>query len=444
MDRKNTQQSRLTAGMIAACHRHGYAGASVSRVIASAGVSRPTFYDYFRNREECFLATHREVGRLLLQEIRLAVACEAPERAIQAAIRRMVGLSESFPDRANLLVNEALAAGHRALDQHDRLIDDIAAIVEEGRREVGVRTPTPDLPLQAVLSAGRWLLAPALRRGEVHLTTLADDLDRWVEHYARPSSEHRWHTLEVGPRLEPSPHVSPLSLEPPPPIPPGRPRGSASDIARNQRERIMYATAGMAALKGYNETTIADITKSARVDRRVFYRHYRDKQQAFLAVHELAIQQIMALAASAFFSEREWPERVWEAIRATTQFEASHPIITHIGHVESHAVGAPAIQRIDDTRAAFTIFLQEGSQYASEPPTRTAMEAIAGAIFEIGYRQARQGHSERISRLAPNATYLALAPFMGPVAACDFVDAKRREAMTQTLDRPDGGLPIRL
>src|ERR1700733_912081 len=45
--RKSTQRERLLNGMIEVADRRGYAGASVSAVIAEAGVSRPTFYDYF-------------------------------------------------------------------------------------------------------------------------------------------------------------------------------------------------------------------------------------------------------------------------------------------------------------------------------------------------------------------------------------------------------------
>jgi hypothetical protein len=115
-------------------------------------------------------------------------------------------------------------------------------------------------------------------------------------------------------------------------------------------------------------------------------------------------------------------------MRATTQFEETHPVISRIGHIESHAVGVPAIQRIDDARAAFTIFLQEGSQLVREPLPRTVLEAICGAVFEIGYYQARRSASNLIYRLTPNATHLVLAPFMGPAAANEFIDGRLRKA----------------
>lgn len=427
-DRKSTQRDRLIAGMVAAAHRCGYANANVSQVIAEAGVSRPTFYEYFRDKDDCFVATHREISRLLVWEIRRAVQAEAPELAVQTAIRALIRLSEEFPDRAGFLCNEAMAAGWRGLDERDRLIDKLAQIVEEARALAPADTPTPDLPIQVVFGAGRWLLAPPLRRGEHDLSALADDFVRWVEMYELPTREHRWHKLEPGPELAPSSFVSELSLSPPPAIPPGRSKLSKSEIARNQRERILYATADQAAAKGYNVTTVADITASAKVDRRVFYKHFRDKQQAFLAVHELGVQQLMALSASAFFSQREWPERIWAAMRAAAQFQATHQIVTHIALVESHAVGPSAIQRIDDSRAAFTIFLHEGNLQAGQPASPTIMEAIGGSVFEICYRVARRGESARISRLTRNGAFIVLAPFIGPERANAFLKEKLREA----------------
>lgn len=427
-DRKRTQRERLVAGMIAVCDRHGYEGANVSRTIAAAGVSRPTFYEYFTDKHGCFLATHRELARLLVREVERAVSAVGPDQAVQAAIRRFVELSQEYPDRANLLTNETMAGGRAALDAHDRMMAEMSAVVERARAKASPRTPTPDLPVQLVFGAGRWLLAPALRNGEHDLSALADALCEWVESYMTPSAEHRWSRLDPGPPMPPSPHVGDVALGPPPAIGPGRPRLSRAEVAHNQRERILYATAEVAAAGGYGDSTVADIASTAGVDRRVFYKHFRDKQQAFLAIHEFAIHRVMAIAAGAFFSVTAWPDRVWEAIRASTWFEATHPVITHIGHVESHAVGAPAIQRIDDSRAAFTIFLQEGIHLTSKPPSRTAMEAIAGAVFEIGYIKVRQGQSETIARMAPSATYLVLAPFMGPSAAGELVDEKLREA----------------
>ncbi|MGO9762078.1 MAG: TetR/AcrR family transcriptional regulator, partial [Solirubrobacteraceae bacterium] len=50
--RKPSQRQRLLEGMVATANRDGYAGANVSAVIAEAGVSRPTFYEHFEDRDD--------------------------------------------------------------------------------------------------------------------------------------------------------------------------------------------------------------------------------------------------------------------------------------------------------------------------------------------------------------------------------------------------------
>jgi AcrR family transcriptional regulator len=423
----SSQAERLLAGMIAAGNRHGYAGASVSRVVAEAGVSRATFYEHFADKDDCFLATHREIAERLLEQIRYAVHNAPPEQALQATIRRLIAHAEETPAHARFLVNEALAGGPRALEERDRVVSQMQATVEGARANAEPHTPMPDLPSGVLIGAAHWLLATRLRRGERDLRELTNEVVRWIERYERPRSDHRWDKLTPGPSPSASLYVSELPLSAPPPIPAGRPRLSSEEVLRNQRERIMYATAEVAARKGYCATHVTDIASAARVDRRVFYTHFRDKQQAFLSVHELGFQQTMAVGAGAFSSRAAWPERIWQGIVATTQFHATLPSIAHVGYVEAHALGATAIQRIDDSRQAFTIFLQEGNQQTSPPQSRIAMESIVAAIFEIGYRQCRHGRVRQLPRLAYHAAYLALAPFLGADATDEFLGAKLRE-----------------
>jgi AcrR family transcriptional regulator len=423
---KSTQRERLLDGMILAANRDGYARANVSQVIANAGVSRPTFYDYFTDKDSCFLAAHEEIVKRMLERVDHAVEHGAPERALQMGVRALIEFAGSDPAKARFLMNETMAGGPRALDERDRALDQIERIIERGTLRAAASAATPDLPTRPVLGAVYWLLAPLLRRGERDFSELTDDLLQWIEGYDRPAGEHRWDTLDRGPLIPPAPLVAELSLDAPSPLPRGRPRAPAGEVARNQRERILFATAEVAVRKGYTATRIADITATAGVDGRVFYAHFRDKQQAFLAVHELGVQQMMAITARAYFSGATWPERVWEGVRASTHFNAAYPVLSHIGFVESHAVGSSALQRIDDSRTAFTIFLQEGYQHSAQAPRRAALEAIAAAAFEIGYHQIRSGNSRAIPNFACHVVYLCLAPFFGPDAANEFVDEQLR------------------
>src|SRR5271156_4324321 len=99
-DRKSTQRERLFTGMVAAANRDGYAGANVTQVISHAGVSRPTFYEYFTDKDDCFLRTNRDIASRLLEQIGDAIAESPAEQALQAAVRRLIQRAEAQPEQA--------------------------------------------------------------------------------------------------------------------------------------------------------------------------------------------------------------------------------------------------------------------------------------------------------------------------------------------------------
>lgn len=410
--------------------QEGYAAASVARVIARAGVSRPTFYEYFTDREDCFLSTHRALASDLLDRVRLTIREGESERAVQGAVTAIVNLACSEPDTARFLMQEAMAAGPGARDERDRTIATIATIVEDACAEAPPDAPSPDLSVSALIGGVYRLLSVRLRRGERDLEPLLGDLERWLETYEQPIREHRWRTLPERVAVA-QPPGAPEPSEPiwlaPPPLPRGRSGLSEGEISQNQRERIMFAAVQIAYEQGYASTTIADITAAARLDRRVFYQHFHDKQEAFLSALEKAVQQAIAVAASGFFSAPVWPDRVWEAGNALTRFLANNVILSHVGFIEAYAIGPGALRRFEDLRTAFTIFLQEGYQHQQDvtaPASAPSMEAIAATVFEIAYQETRRGRAAEMPRQLPHVAHLCLAPFIGAEASNQFIDVK--------------------
>jgi AcrR family transcriptional regulator len=429
--RKATQRERLLAGMVTAANRDGYAGANVSAVIREAGVSRPTFYDYFEDREDCFVATIGGTRERLLLGVREAVEAAPPELALSVAVEAIVAFAGSQPAEARFLMKEALAGGPRALDARDRGLAHTAEVVEEALGRASHSTTIPDVPVVAVLGAVHRVLASRLRRGERALDGLRQDLLRWIESYGRPAPHQRWREFEPRAAHERSPHVPPIALSPPPTLGPGRPRLSEEEVAENHRQRIMFATSEVVHERGYAAATVAEITRLARVDGGVFYRLFADKQEAFSAIHELGLQHMLSAATGAFFAGRSWPDRIWEALRAATQSIDDNPTIAHVAFVEAYAVGPLGIQRLEDSVGALTIFLQEGYGYLERgdaPLPRVALEAIVSTIFEIVYLQARCSKRSRAGGLVAPFAHLCLAPFIGAAASDGFIDGRLAEA----------------
>ncbi len=190
-------------------------------------------------------------------------------------------------------------------------------------------------------------------------------------------------------------------------------------MLRNQRARILQATAAVTMGKGYANTTVAEIVAEAGVAKEAFYRHFSDKEEAFLAAQEAPGQQILDALVRAYFSADEWPERVWRALRTLLAAIAANPVMAHLRLVECYAAGAMAAQRGEEVTRSFTIFLEEG--YRARPQAAAlpglVPQAIAGGIFEIVQRDVAARRTLELPRRLPQLTYIAIAPFLGPAEA---------------------------
>lgn len=424
--RKSTQRERLLAGMVEVAVQEGYAGASVARVIAHAGVSRPTFYDYFDDRQACFLAAHIEHTDALVELVRGALTIAEPAQAFAATAEALTRFADTEPVVARFLMHEPVAAGGAALDSYDRMVDALGQALDETYTHVAADALLPDVVSAPLLGAVCTLISAGLRRGERELEGLASELSEWLAAYERPAERHRWRRAWSDQTPGSSPFVG-SPIHPPPPLAAGHAALSTEAISQNHRERILFACIATSAEKSYAATTVADIVAAARVDRRVFYRHFRDKQDAFHATLEHGFQQSIAVTATAFFSAPAWPDRVWEAGLALSQFLAVNPKLARFAFVDAYTIGPSAVRRFEDLRAAYTIFLQEGMQLLRPglpAPTPTALEAIAALIFQTIYQEIRAGRTAQLTAALPYITYLCLAPFLGIEEALRVIDAK--------------------
>jgi AcrR family transcriptional regulator len=423
--RKSTQRERLLAGMIAVANRDGYAGANVSAVIAQAGVSRPTFYDYFADRDDCFLAAFAHAHDCLLAAVEEAVDAPETQLVARAAIGALVGFASARPAMARFVMSEVLAGGPSALAARDAGIDELAELIEGAERQ-SPNAPAPDLPPGTMIGAVERVLGARLRRGLADREGLREGMLGWLSSYERAVSAHRRRVLTVPQRAKRHVAGPDTQLRAPAALGPGRPRQSPAEVAENHRQRLLFAAARLAGEHGYTATTIAQVTERAGLDRRAFYAIFTDKRELFMAVHEFGFQRLLAVTGGAFFAGASWPARVWEGLYGLCEFLQSNPTIAHVGFVEAHAVGPGAVQRLEDSVSAFTVFLQEG--YRHEPkvdtPSSLALEAIVLALFESVYRQAREQAQPQLVGLAPTMVFIALAPFLGAAGADQAIDAE--------------------
>jgi AcrR family transcriptional regulator len=130
------QRERIIKAMIQAVGEKGYAEATVADVIKLAELSRKTFYDHFKSKEDCFLAAYDTIVKRIT-----ALVLDAYEKAeswtdgLSDALHVSLKLLSSEPDVARLALVEILAAGPQALERYDRAMRQFVPMLEAGRGE---------------------------------------------------------------------------------------------------------------------------------------------------------------------------------------------------------------------------------------------------------------------------------------------------------------------
>jgi AcrR family transcriptional regulator len=164
------QRERLLAAMLRATAELGYREVSVQHVLDRAGVSRPTFYEHFENKEDCFLAAFDTAATRLRERLETAGAAGDAENwreRLRLSLEELLRFVVDEPDAAMTLIVDARAACPPALVHRDELLDHFAGCIDS---QVRAEAPSDSAP-SAIAAAGivggiEALLYSRLNRGE--------------------------------------------------------------------------------------------------------------------------------------------------------------------------------------------------------------------------------------------------------------------------------------
>jgi AcrR family transcriptional regulator len=162
------QHERLLAGMLRATAELGYREVSVQEVLDRAGVSRPTFYEHFENKEACFLAAFdAAVARLRTRLETTAEDGEGWRERFRLSLEELLSFVAEDPDAAMSLIVDARAACPPALERRDELLDHFASCLDSMVRAEADPANAPSAIAAAGIIGGiEALLYARLNRGE--------------------------------------------------------------------------------------------------------------------------------------------------------------------------------------------------------------------------------------------------------------------------------------
>jgi AcrR family transcriptional regulator len=280
-----------------------------------------------------------------------------------------------------------------------------------------------DLTVKAILGGIREVTAARLRQGRANeLPELADELAAWAGCYPvelpagletpAPAPARRKASAAEGP----STRASERALRAEGRLPSGRHDLSREFIVKNQRERIVDATAAIVAEKGLSNLTIPAIAKRANVSHHTFYEIYPSTHDAFLGALKVGMHQALLVVGQAYGTHKDdWPQGVAAGLRALLHYLASEPAHSHLILVDTFAASPQATETHEQGLQAFATYLQPGYQYAAKerPVPPIAPEAIAGGIWQVLHHYAGDERTGELPILAPQLIYAALTPFLG-------------------------------
>jgi AcrR family transcriptional regulator len=176
----------------------------------------------------------------------------------------------------------------------------------------------------------------------------------------------------------------------------------------------------VAAQKGYEAATVAEVAAAAGVSRQRFDELFTDKQACFLAAYDVAVDVLLAHVTNTFeSSDAPWPDRIVASLRSGIEFIAAEADIARMAVVEITAVGEDARIRYRQALTRFVPLLDQGRAASAQGPALppdTAHFAI-GAVTARIFDEIRAGRGTELPRILPELAYSVLMPYLGPEAA---------------------------
>jgi AcrR family transcriptional regulator len=171
-----SQRARMLDGITRAVADKGYARVTVGDVVSEAGVSRRTFYEQFKDKEDCFLAAYATGTEALIKEMvdaSLDVDPDADWRdVLQVAIDSYVGGLAADPEFAKTFLVDVLGAGHAAVELrvqvYEQFVQQYVILARRAARQEPGIGDVPEVYLRALVGGIGELVQQHLLTKDAH------------------------------------------------------------------------------------------------------------------------------------------------------------------------------------------------------------------------------------------------------------------------------------
>ena len=167
------------------------------------------------------------------------------------------------------------------------------------------------------------------------------------------------------------------------------------------RRRLLDGLAASITERGYRASTVADIVRHARTSKRTFYDQFQSKEQCFLELLHVDVENLAKEIRDAVDPNADWQAQIRQAVEA------------YVGHIEARpAITLSWIREMPSLDAAARPFQRRGLQLLTSllvnlsgsagfqqvglpPLTRPHAVILVGGLRELTALAVEDGHSMR-------------------------------------------------
>jgi AcrR family transcriptional regulator len=162
----NSQRERLLDSVALCCAQKGYNATTIADIVEGAGISRATFYELFKDKEDCFCAA---MELALADTMGRIVEVYSPHQPWATNIRdtaaAILELLANRPAVARMVLIEALASGGRAFELYASAKRVLQALLDRGREDPIEEGRIPSAASRAAIAAAESLITGQVLAG---------------------------------------------------------------------------------------------------------------------------------------------------------------------------------------------------------------------------------------------------------------------------------------
>jgi AcrR family transcriptional regulator len=162
----DSQRERILVAMAESCAAKGFNATTIADICKPAGVSRATFYELFRDKEDCF---HAAMEVSLAEAMGRIVAVYSPDKPWATMVRdaadAFLGLLASRPAFARMALIEAPASGDRGYQLYASGKRVLQSLLDRGRDDPVEEEAIPSSASRAALAGAESLIVGQILAG---------------------------------------------------------------------------------------------------------------------------------------------------------------------------------------------------------------------------------------------------------------------------------------